>query len=131
MCVKWSTGGSKYTMLDRELKRFLINEELQSIVQDLPPSFLPDSAPYPFTPPFMNNTLIPDKKSSSQVHAVLCPLSHRAPVIFMHDGTLSIGTGEWKLLKFGRSRVCFLHEIWQCIEKKNKPLRGGDIVGTW
>lgn len=94
MYVKWSTGGSKYTALDRDLKRLLINEELQSIVQDLPPSLLPDCPPYPFTPPFLNNALIPNEESSSKVHAVLCPLSHRAPIIFMKDGTLSIGTGE-------------------------------------
>lgn len=94
MSVNWSTGGSIYTQLDSSLKRLLINEELKSIVQDLPPSFSPESAPYPFTPPFLNNTMVPDKKSSSKVHAVLCPLSHRAPIIFMYDGTLSIGTGE-------------------------------------
>ena len=76
------------------LKLRLSKSKLHSIIRHYPPSFIPSTSPYPFFRSSIGeNSLLPNKPAKI-AHAVLCPLSHQAPPIYMYSNTLKVGTGE-------------------------------------
>lgn len=84
------------------LKKLLRESKLHSMIRSYPPSFIPDTVPYPFLPSSISeNSLLPFKPVK-KVHAVLCPLSHQAPPIYMHNNILNVGTGKlsWIICSF-------------------------------
>lgn len=92
-----------HTKLDHALKQALLSEKLHLLTRDLPPSFLPNTHPYPFFPPTnKNGHQLLLEKPKSRVRAVLCPLSHRAPLVYMYGHVLSIGSGMYiSVSRFG------------------------------